>query len=246
MDDVVGRLHEVFEVTKDSHLAEKLGLSRNTIAGWRMRGEVPKRVLIDVTEREHVNVYWLLNGTGERWLPSKAVRAQTAMLEDALLNDPAAPARRKALAHEVDDSVAEGMVRVPLYDLRASAGGGAITAEHPELLRNFDLPEWWLRDIVHVAPPAVLVLIVWGDSMKPDVQPGDLLVVDTRHNAVRADALYVFEMDGGVFIKKLQRLPGGVLKVISANAEYESYTVKPADDPTFKVVGRVAFHGKVM
>lgn len=175
---------------------------------------------------------WLLSGEGVPWNASE--------------DDPDLEERKQRVQAAAQNLPAPGVVRIPLYDLRAAAGDGAATPDYPELIRHFDFPEWWLKDVLHCSPVAVLIFIAWGDSMKPDVQPGDLLIVDTRHTHVQADALYVFEMDGGVFIKKLQRLPGGKLKVISANQDYDAYTITPAGDPTFKVVGRVAFHGKVM
>lgn len=222
-DDVIARLKDVFDVEQDIDLADAMGIKRNTISGWRARGAVPSGVLKKVSEEKRKSLDWLTTGSRQSDEPLVTVNSSASKSD----TDP-------------------GLVRVPLYDVRAAAGGGALTAENPELIQHFDFPEWWLRSALQVTPGTVQVLLAWGDSMKPDVLPGDLLIVDTSHTSIRADALYVFEMDGGVFIKKLQRLPGGKLKVISTNEAYEPYTIAPNGDPSFKVVGRVAFHGKVM
>lgn len=211
-----GRLKLVFNKASNREVAGRLGISEGTVRNYLRGSSQPTPELLEQISD--------LFGVSLYWLMTgEGERTQTDK-----------------------DEPAPGLIRVPLYDIRASAGVGALTDDNPELLRHFDLPEWWLRNVVHVSPKAVEVLVAWGDSMKPDVMPGDLLIIDTSHHTVQADCLYVFEMDGGVFIKKLQRLPGGKLKVISANPDYEAYNITPANDPTFKVVGRVAFHGKVI
>lgn len=222
-DEVIARMCDALQAESDSDLARSLGTRPSTISSWRLRESVPYAECVKLSKRTGLSIDWLITGETPRQ------RAAFAAIE-------------KALGEPVDQ---EGMIRVQLYEIHAAAGNGSITADHPELIRHFDFPEWWLRNVVRVLPKAVQVLIAWGDSMKPDVLPGDLLIVDTSHDSVQADCLYVFEMDGGVFIKKLQRLPGGRLKVISANPDYEAYTITPANDASFKVVGRVAFHGKV-
>ena len=52
------------------------------------------------------------------------------------------------------------------------------------------------------------------------------------------DGLYFFRVDNEGFIKRLQRIPGEGLRVLSENRErYESWTIK--QDMDFQVLGRV-------
>jgi phage repressor protein C with HTH and peptisase S24 domain len=68
--------------------------------------------------------------------------------------------------------------------------------------------------------------------------PGDPLVVDLSVTTVDYDAVYFFRVGNEGFIKRLQRIPGEGLRVLSANRDhYEPWTIRP--DMDFQVIGRV-------
>jgi phage repressor protein C with HTH and peptisase S24 domain len=67
--------------------------------------------------------------------------------------------------------------------------------------------------------------------------PGDPLLVDTGVNTMMFDSVYFFRVDGEGFVKRLQRIPGEGLRVLSSNQSYETWTIKP--DMDFEVLGRV-------
>ena len=78
----------------------------------------------------------------------------------------------------------------------------------------------------------------FGDSMRPLFNPGDPLLVDISVNTVEFDTIYFFRVGNEGFIKRLQRIPGEGLRVLSANRDnYEPWTIKP--DMDFQVLGRV-------
>lgn len=45
----------------------------------------------------------------------------------------------------------------------------------------------------------------------------------------RREGVYVLRMDSALLVKQLQRLPGGMIKVISRNPAYEPFTIKTAE-----------------
>jgi phage repressor protein C with HTH and peptisase S24 domain len=61
--------------------------------------------------------------------------------------------------------------------------------------------------------------------MRPVFKPGDPLIVDTGHTTISFDAVYFFRVDGEGFVKRLQRVPGEGIRVLSSNKAYESWTV---------------------
>ena len=138
---------------------------------------------------------------------------------------------------------AAGYAYVPLLDVRASAGHGAvIDREHVTDLLAFR--EEWLRQVLDASPKDVVLLYVQGRSMEPDLRAGDVIMIDIRDTLAEREAIYVLRMDGALLVKELQRLPGGVIRVRSKNAEYDTFDKTVSDiaaDDDFAIIGRVVW-----
>lgn len=134
-------------------------------------------------------------------------------------------------------------VHIPLYNVEASAGPGDIPVD--ESVREYiPLKISWLKAELRAGISAVLAVPVRGDSMRPTIDDGDVVLVEKTHE-IRDDAIYVFRRGDVVQVKRLQALPGGRFRVISDNRErYEPYTVDPAEYPEYSVIGRVIWHGR--
>jgi phage repressor protein C with HTH and peptisase S24 domain len=60
-----------------------------------------------------------------------------------------------------------------------------------------------------------------------------------------ASGLYVLRVEGDLIVKRVQKLPGGKLKVLSANQAYEPFEIDPASPVgDFAVIGRVVWFGR--
>lgn len=127
------------------------------------------------------------------------------------------------------------------YDAGGRMGcNGLILQDQPGVISSWSVSKDWLRLNVKGWTNASKLCIVtgFGDSMRPMFAPGDPLLVDTSINTVDYDAVYFFRVGNEGFIKRLQRIPGEGLRVLSANRDfYEPWTVKPGMD--FEVIGRV-------
>ncbi len=98
--------------------------------------------------------------------------------------------------------------------------------------------EWVAKNIRSHTGSANLVIVTgFGDSMKGMFNSGDPLVVDTGVKTVEYDAVYFFRVGDEGFIKRLQRIPGEGLRVLSENKQYDAWTIKREMD--FEVFGRV-------
>ena len=76
---------------------------------------------------------------------------------------------------------------------------------------------------------------VLGDSMVPEFHPGEVYsYIPTDH--VFYDGIYVIMLDGCEMVKQVQRLPGGRLRVSSANTRYMPFEVEE-DSPSFQIRG---------
>lgn len=118
-------------------------------------------------------------------------------------------------------------------------GRGVLLRDQPGVIQGWRVsPEWVEKNIRnHSGTENLCIVTGFGDSMKGMFNPGDPLVVDRGVTTVEGDAVYFFRVDDEGFIKRLQRIPGEGLRVISENKKYESWTIKPGMD--FQVFGRV-------
>lgn len=126
------------------------------------------------------------------------------------------------------------------YDTGGAMGGGLVLHDQPGLIHSWNVSQEWLRlNVKHYTSPKNLCIVTgFGDSMRPVFNPGDPLLVDVGVTKVDFDGMYFFRVGEEGFIKRLQRVPGEGLRVISANKDnYEPWTIKP--DMDFQVLGRV-------
>jgi phage repressor protein C with HTH and peptisase S24 domain len=132
----------------------------------------------------------------------------------------------------------EQLVRLPLHDIAAGAGDGLFTEEptDPEIIA---FQESWLRQKFHTSSQGLHLIYVRGESMEPTLHSGDIVLLDTKATQV-SEGIYVLRIDSALFVKRLHRLPAGMMRVISDNPTYEPFMInlnQPPDD--FAVIGRV-------
>lgn len=144
-------------------------------------------------------------------------------------------------------ALGEDYALVPLYDVRAAAGHGAIV-EHEQVVDWLAFKREWLRRELHARAADLYLIEVDGESMEPTLRPGDVILVDHRSaQAVPRDGIYVMRMDGSLLVKRLQRLPGRKVKVASDNNAYEPFELDidaPGEDVS--IIGRVVWTGRRM
>lgn len=135
-------------------------------------------------------------------------------------------------------------VNLPLYQLSAGAAprGKVIpAAENP--VSELAFREDWIRNTLHTTPDKLTLIHVEGDSMDPDLRAGDIILVDHTDTTARREGIYVLRMDDALLVKMVQRLPGGIIKLISRNDAYEPIMLPvPKLDPG----GEVAIIGRVV
>ncbi len=144
--------------------------------------------------------------------------------------------------------VESGQVVLPRYDVRASAGAGALVASE-DISDYFSVGRDWLRRNLPswAASNAVVgILEGSGDSMEPTIRDGDLLFIvqGVGWRIVERGGIFVFTLDDRLLLKRLQVLDNGDLRIISDNHRYEPMTVL-MDDIRHRLIlhGYVFFHG---
>ena len=179
-------------------------------------------------------------------------RDPTALQADHLVS-PILGASAAELLDNYSQSIAPrtDLVHIPQYRMtglinkdgagRAFSGSGTrlLLRDQPGLITDVTVTREWLQKNVsaYSSPENLRIVTGFGDSMRPVFKPGDPLIVDTGHTTISFDAVYFFRVDGEGFGKRLQRVPGEGIRVLSSNKAYESWTVKPEMD--FEVLGRI-------
>jgi phage repressor protein C with HTH and peptisase S24 domain len=150
------------------------------------------------------------------------------------------------LAWEHQDDLPPGeFVMVPRLDVHLSAGGGReqveieLVKDNPQAFRSE-----WIR-LMRLKPAKLAAMRAAGESMEPTIHDGDSLLVDTSQIEVVDGKVYALWYDGGERVKRLFRLPGGVLRIVSDNPRFPSLEVPPAELEHVRVIGRVVHRSGV-
>jgi SOS-response transcriptional repressor LexA len=145
------------------------------------------------------------------------------------------------------DTLGDGFSFVRRYDVRASAGPGAMVPyEDIDGSAQFVAfrTEWLHR--IGVSSAHAEVLIAVGDSMEPTIRDGDLLLIDRGIDRVVDNGIYVLVLGGMVLVKRVQTRRDGSVVLLSDNQRYENEAVPAAELPDLKVEGRVRWFGRTI
>lgn len=171
---------------------------------------------------EQCSLSWLVAGEGDPYLGTAYGRG----------------AAQERATYEVLDS---NFIRVPHYDVKASAGLGAESTDEPIKRFNYFRRDWWERELARPEGKCFSTDVV-GDSMSPYLTDRHVPIFYSGENEVRSEAVYIFRLDGDVFVKYLERIPGRGLIARSANERYTPWEIGDGSQYSeFKVIGRLVF-----
>ena len=74
-----------------------------------------------------------------------------------------------------------------------------------------------------------------------------MIMVDRQLNGM-SDGIYVLRHENSLLVKRLQMLPGGIIKVKSDNSMYEAWEIKKSqlNGVDLELIGRVVWTGQRM
>lgn len=159
-------------------------------------------------------------------LPADARQKIADAVEEVAANVPIAEVASRPGAVGDEVSIAH-------YDVRAAMGGGQIPHDYPEMLQDVRVSPRHLREMgVEFAEHFHLKMVTgWGQSMAPTIKHRDPLLVDISIREFAGDGIYMFSWDGHLYIKRLQWMGDGKIKMISDNTRHPPETIKV--DETF-------------
>ena len=143
---------------------------------------------------------------------------------------------------------------LPVLDAALSAGPGLANGDDV-VLDHLAFRQDWLRRL-RLSPAQASLVRVQGDSMKPTLQPGDMVLLDTSDAArslpvrsrppARGRApIYGIRMDGEARIKRLMRPDADTLILLSDNPDWapEVWTGARLSKMEPAILGRVVWWG---
>ena len=141
--------------------------------------------------------------------------------------------------------VSDGMVEIPVLEVEASAGFGAI-AESESAQTRFGFDERWLRRLTAAKSASLSIVGVMGDSMEPTLSDGDEVLVDASdYGSKLRDGIYVLRADEALVVKRIAIKPGGKqVTIASDNPAYPTW--HDMDRADVHVVGRVIWFGRAL
>lgn len=136
----------------------------------------------------------------------------------------------------------ENLVFIPVYDVAAAAGDGALVEAENRIGRLAFMPSW-LKSVTAAAPGDLGIIMVRGDSMFPTLVDGDHILVDFTQTRPRQDGIYVIRLNDMLQVKRVTLHPGsGRVTVSSDNPAYAAY---PDLNPgSIAIAGRVIWLGR--
>jgi phage repressor protein C with HTH and peptisase S24 domain len=133
-----------------------------------------------------------------------------------------------------------GTVLVPKVAARACAGGGSFELSD-SVVDELPFDRAWLGKKGN--PGSMAVMEVIGDSMSPELEPGDNILIDQSQNRVTDNNLYVVGLADSIQVKRIQVRPGLVV-LFSTNQRYSPVSLQGDEIDTLRVIGRVLWSSR--
>lgn len=133
-----------------------------------------------------------------------------------------------------------GYVRFDLFEGGAGMGVGLVNQDYPEVVQTIEIAEWEVRRKLGFLPKPGRIQIITGrgPSMRPTLEDGDIVWVDTSVDYFDGDDYYLINIGGETQIKMLQKRADG-LHVVSDNPKFPTYR---ADEGDVAVLGKALIH----
>ncbi|KQR76081.1 transcriptional regulator [Rhizobium sp. Leaf341] len=199
-------------------VALNIGVSKSALASYERGDTEPSASVLNAyRERYGANLIWLVTGQEEEAGAGQVV--------------PAGP-------------LSSEFIRLPQYDVAASAGRGVVTyVEHAANEVTFE--KRFLRGL-GAQPESCFLMWAKGDSMLPTFPDGAMLIVDQSQQTVDDGRIYVFNAEGNLLVKRARWRFDGSLDLMSDNVAgnypVESFVTDRIVD--LIVVGRVVWYGR--
>ncbi len=153
----------------------------------------------------------------------------------------ASPDIRPIRAWDDDDELGDEYVTIPRLDLQGSCGSGNVVWQIDEKGQRQAFRRAWCEKLgINIEHSATIMAD--GDSMNDRIQDGDSLVVDPTKKQLLDGKIYLICYDGEHFVKRIFKVPGAGLRIVSDNpdkSKYPDWNIHPDQADSLIIMGRV-------
>lgn len=194
------------------------GVGANHLSRYLRGVDPPWDVVAKLAANRGISLDWLLMSAGPR--------------EGTGMHEP----QGGELREDAGSIISGDSASIPLYDIRASAGGGELVYDELPSTRVV-FPRAMLQRMGISARGAKLMLAS-GDSMYPTISDGNLILIDTSDIDLRDD-VFVLRREDAILVKRLQRRMDGTLSLLSDNPAYAEERLPRDEAEDMQVIARV-------
>lgn len=199
-------------------------------------------ILVQIAQTLGVRPEWLAEGSDPKF-PSVDPSEDTSTVRQTIPTEPnARPNVRPILVWGREDELpADEYAQIPRLTIKASAGNGKLVWEIEEKGQRQAFRLSFLRRM-GIDPLRSATVVADGPSMEPRIWDGDSLLINYDDKVVLNDCVYVFIFKDEWFIKRLFKVPGGGLRIVSDNPDknrWPDWFIQPEEMEYFELVARV-------
>ena len=208
-------------------MARGTGLSRSSLQNALNKNVIGPQLAAQIAAALNLNTAWIESGFGEM----RPIDDRVQGIEIDVGQHPVAesPIDQYAYAY------------IKKAKARLSAGGGVIPEEEFEDQR-YAFIRSWLKTVA-TSESACVLMEIDGDSMRPTLESGDMVLVDQGRQDLISDGIYAFGEGDVINIKRLQRVYPNV-RIVSDNPDRECYPSREVDPSTIRIIGRVIWFAR--
>jgi len=129
---------------------------------------------------------------------------------------------------------------VPQVSAKACAGDGSFEVQD-NVVDEIPFQQDWIQRKGN--PEKMIVLEVIGESMSPEIEDGDHILVDTSQTALTSQAVYLVGLEDTIQVKRIQ-CSHEVVVLLSTNRTFAPVTLQGDELDTLRVIGRVLWSSR--
>lgn len=239
----------VLHISSQAEFAKELGVERGAVGNWELGYGVKTENLRKIAERYRISMDWLAYGTGERPMPGDVAPDRTYIPIEEMIAVSPSTAIDATFTREKYQPKTQGAL--PELDVGLGAGDGQVGeilalqidgesyAGH-KVVAEWLLPESFVKTEARASLKNTVVIPVTGDSMLPNYNYGDRVLVDLSQNTFLQDGVYAIS-DGQMEprIKRLQYVFKSNPKRVRIISDNPIYSPEEHFLDDIKIIGRV-------
>lgn len=216
------QLEEILDISPEE-MANMGDCGRSTYYRYRNGETVPDILFLNniLKNENSINAEWLLKG-------EKPVLKRTPNVQGNPGNNPIQFLTFPLYAMRPLNNGAEG--RLPLEEWQNSSQTLPLCSTFIETVMNPDNPH------------RLFAMMVKCDSMRPEIEPESLVLVDKDKMDPSSDGIFVVRIDEYIRMKVIQRLPSQRLQLSTLSDKFNPIEIGLNED-NFEIIGRIIWRG---